>query len=237
MRLRWVVVPLVVLGIGVVGGFLDAKVIVTRYATWNTVSESMGTTLPPGAKVIVRAGRTPARGDVVEFRAPSDWPAAGDGLVKRVVGVAGDTVACCDGNGRLTVNGRSITEDYVHSDPPGPQMPFPTRTVPPGQVFVVGDNRTNSLDSRFAGPVPVASVTGVAVATWPSLLDVRPMTPTGAFTAAGLPGAPGADSWIGTGITLLLVAGLLVVVALLWLLVLGVVALVRRARRLPQGVG
>lgn len=228
MRLRWVAIPVALLVAGVAGGFADATLVGLEYQVVTTSTRSMafdGTT-----RLVLRNDLTPARGDIVLFDTPTTWHDPDAQLVKRVVGVGGDTVACCDTAGRLTVNGRSITENYLRADPPGPQQTFPAVTVPAGDVFVAGDNRNNSFDSRFAGPVPLSDVTGVAVATMPARLDVRPLPPTTAF--AGLPGAsPGTDSWYGFWVWLVVVAAAVALVAFLWLVGLGATALIRPGRR------
>jgi signal peptidase I len=128
-------------------------------------------------------GGTPQRGDVVVFEDPGDWlgsedkagpsnpltkvltriglyPSGGH-LVKRVIGVAGDTIVCCDDQGRIMVNGQALDEDsYVnHADsvrcrgPKGPggpeQCSWTAGPVPDGDLFVMGDNRTDSADSSY----------------------------------------------------------------------------------------
>jgi signal peptidase I len=117
--------------------------------------------------------RDPARGEIVVFVAPQSWrsdPNEKD-FIKRVIGVGGDHVVCCDSAGRLTVNGVSLDEPYVF---PGSYInaPFDVR-VPKGRLFVMGDHREISGDStkhleENSGTIPVAGVVGRAfVIFWP----------------------------------------------------------------------
>lgn len=120
------------------------------------------------------------RGDVVVFRDPGGWlgptiveetdPVSAtvdwflstfgimaedskQHLVKRVIGVAGDQVVCCDKEGRITINGQPIQEPYVANGQEPSTIKFDV-TVPRGSLWVMGDNRGNSQDSRFHGDLP-----------------------------------------------------------------------------------
>lgn len=150
--------------------------------------------------------REPQRGEIVVFRGTDNWapeqPATpldnsfgarlgrtiGDlvgvsrpgerDFIKRVIGVAGDKVACCDSEGRITVNGVPIDEPYVEENSPLDQPPNPRQcssrrfaevVVPEGEMFVMGDHRLVSQDARCQGPVPVDNVIGRAfVVVWPT---------------------------------------------------------------------
>ncbi|UPK76537.1 signal peptidase I [Nocardioidaceae bacterium SCSIO 66511] len=111
----------------------------------------------------------PERGDVIVFKDPGGWlsdaetpdPNAfqrtmelvglyptGGHLVKRVIGVGGDEVSCCDGQGRLQINGESIEEPYVRNPAATKQRKFNV-TVPDGKLWVMGDNRAHSADSVY----------------------------------------------------------------------------------------
>ena len=97
---------------------------------------------------------------------------SGNDLVKRVIGVANDQVECCDASGRVTVNGVAIADSYMKEGITSDQVTFSV-LVPEGNVFVMGDNRGNSEDSRFHldknnGMVPVEEIIGrVAMRIWP----------------------------------------------------------------------
>jgi signal peptidase I len=114
---------------------------------------------------------TPAKGFVRkalrELQSAVGFGAPGDkDFIKRVIGIPGDVVACCD-NGRVTVNGQPLDEPYVYlSDPSTPQMRFDPVTVPKGQLFLMGDHRDGSADSRFNGTVPQSKVVGRAFAVF-----------------------------------------------------------------------
>ncbi len=101
---------------------------------------------------------------------PSD---TGEDLVKRVIGVGGDHVVCCDAKNRIQLNGVSLVEPYVKPGGGTAQVRFDI-VVPADHVFVMGDNRGDSSDSRFhldvaKGSVPLANVVGRVVAIiWPA---------------------------------------------------------------------
>jgi len=130
-------------------------------------SESMVPTLEVGdrflANKFVYRLWEPERGDVIVFRSVEGGD---EDLVKRVVAVAGDEVAV--ENGVLRVNGVTQSEPYTNKGFPDDGSFFGPTRVPEGEVFVMGDNRANSRDSRFFGPVPLENIEGEAfVIFWP----------------------------------------------------------------------
>jgi signal peptidase I len=161
-------------------------------------SGSMEDTLQVGDRVLVsklttRFGEV-QRGDVVVFADNGTWlgpvgpgpggvrgaisealqfvgvlPNDAEGhLIKRVVGLPGDRVGCCDAQGRLQVNGVSVDESAVLKPGATASTESFDVTVPAGSVWVMGDNRPNSGDSRVHGAVPLGDVLGRAfVVVWP----------------------------------------------------------------------
>ncbi|MFQ6145654.1 signal peptidase I [Streptomyces seoulensis] len=124
------------------GGFGWAAVV---YRPYTVPTSSMSPTIGMGDRVLAQRvdGDEVRRGDVVVFR-DKTWVADAP-VVKRVVAVGGDTVACCT-NGRLTVNGKRIDEPYLKGGVAEIQG-FPTVKVPEGRLFLLGDERQGSLDS------------------------------------------------------------------------------------------
>ncbi|MFD0711360.1 signal peptidase I [Paenibacillus sp. GCM10027626] len=126
---------------------------------------SMQSTLFEGNRLIedklsYRFG-APSRGDIVIINGPESELR----LIKRIIGVAGDEIDMADG--RVKVNGQFIDEPYAKGQtfPRGLELPY---TVPEGTVFVMGDNRENSQDSRDLGPIALSSVEGRAIfRLWP----------------------------------------------------------------------
>jgi signal peptidase I len=132
----------------------------------------MTPTLPRDSRIIVKtAVGTPKRGDVVVFRAPEGTDPSVSHLVKRIVGLPGETVSSQDG--KLLVNGEPLDESYL---PPGtvtdcaayPEDCVPSAPIPDDEYFMLGDNRPMSKDSRFYASIPRDDITGVALRIiWP----------------------------------------------------------------------
>ena len=128
---------------------------------------SMEGTLEPGQRVVVDE-LTPrfggyARGDIVVFQPPAPWDQTlgGQPLIKRVIGVGGDTIMIRDGH--VEVNGRMLVEPYVFDgQPTDPSSGRSTWLVPEGELFVLGDHRQASADSRVFGTIPISRVIGRA---------------------------------------------------------------------------
>ncbi|HLA81509.1 MAG TPA: signal peptidase I [Thermoleophilia bacterium] len=126
---------------------------------------SMQPTLQEGDRILINRliyhFHDPRSGDVIVFHSPM---IEGEDLVKRVVAVAGDRVSVHDG--ALYVNGARKDEPYLLEQRFSGS--HPDTVIPPGQVFVMGDNRNNSGDSRLFGPIDIDSIIGSAfVIYWP----------------------------------------------------------------------
>ncbi|WP_106178873.1 signal peptidase I [Prauserella shujinwangii] len=168
----------------------------------------------------------PSPGDVVVFRGPDTWlegeapvetsdngfvqflqsigsvfglaPPDERDFVKRIIATGGQTVQCCDDQNRVLVDGKPLDEPYIHWEGSRTQADFGPVTVPQNSVWVMGDNRNNSSDSRYQGgggergAVPVDNIIGKArfivlpPSRWGTVSDHNPQQPAEA-TALGAP--------------------------------------------------
>jgi signal peptidase I len=154
-------------------------------------SESMVHTLEVGDRVLVSRVsyqlHDPRRGDIVVFTSPFETEGSGndrstpsrvihtvlesvglrqpstEDFIKRVIGLPGETVE--GKNGKIFINGRQLVEPYLAEEPVGD---FPAKVIPPGQIWVMGDNRNRSSDSRVFGPIKESKIVGRAILRiWP----------------------------------------------------------------------
>jgi signal peptidase I len=155
--------------------------------------QSMEDTLQPGQYVLVDK-LTPrfdsySRGNIIVFEPPEGWAVGGDRtpFIKRVIGLPGDTIELRDGH--VYVNSTLLEEPYLYSVDGVAQPTDPTSgqsrwTIPDGQLFVMGDHREASADSRTFGPIPLTSVIGRA---W---LSYWPLQSFGILQTPEYPGVP-----------------------------------------------
>ena len=134
-------------------------------------SLSMFSTLDKGDRVLVNKLSYHVhdihRGDVVVFERPEALPDDGiKDLIKRVIGLPGDTIE--SRNGHVFVNGKQLKESYLDDGVLTDSPVLERQTVPEHHIFVMGDNRSNSQDSRFFGPIDEDLVVGRAfIKVWP----------------------------------------------------------------------
>ena len=160
---RWVIEVVVIVAAAFILALLVQQFIVKPFAI---PSPSMEPTLTEGDRVLVNRlvyhFHPPRRGDIIVFHPPGR--PGSDPFIKRVVAVAGDTIAVHDG--MLYVNGEAQDEPYIKELPI--EGDYPETTIPSGSVWAMGDNRNNSGDSRVFGPVSLDSIMGEAFAVyWP----------------------------------------------------------------------
>jgi len=161
----------------IVGALVVAMVIkITTVQAFYIPSASMEPTLQVGDRVLVNKWsyriHDVNRGDIVVFSKPPTEQSDIKDLIKRVVGLPGETVTI--DNNHVLINGQVLDESYLPdgtlTQPVGTYGCAPANpcVVPDGSVFVMGDNRTNSKDSRYLGPIKESSIVGRAfVRLWP----------------------------------------------------------------------
>ncbi|MCU1615710.1 MAG: lepB [Frankiales bacterium] len=178
----------------------------------------------------------PKPGDIVVFKGPDTWtpevtvtppsnwfsgavlwlgravgvaPPSEDDFIKRVIATAGQTVQCCDSRGRVTVDGKPLDEPYIYQNTPLDQRAFGPVTVPEGRLWVMGDHRSNSADSRshisdrYSGTIAVSDVIGkAAVVVWPlnrfhilHAPDIQGTSASGVLPVVGLASAVPVAMW------------------------------------------
>jgi signal peptidase I len=172
----------VLFGLAAVALVTSIAIPILTIQPYSEQSPTMEKTLSPGDQIFAVHASGLRRGDVVVLKVPASG--ASDDFVKRVIGLPGDHVACCNAQGRVTVNGKPLDETYLY---PGvrPSATAFSVTLRPGQLWVMGDDRSISVDSRQWGPVPVSGVEGRVILVAHSGSFVALHTPR-TFVADGL---------------------------------------------------
>jgi signal peptidase I len=126
---------------------------------------AMRPTIRDGQVIQVRdyGGASPARGDIVIFHAPAGFPGAGGApWCLRVIAIPGDSIALTATG--VVLNGKPLVEPYVAPENADDSVILHALTLEAGQYYVMGDNRGDSADSRYFGPIGRASIVGKVVA-------------------------------------------------------------------------
>ncbi len=176
---RWLIETLIVVVVAVVVAVVLRTFVV---ATFSIPSGSMEPTLQVNDRILVDKLSYEfhgiGRSDIIVFSTPPDEHCAGapvSDLVKRVIGLSGETISLA--NGEVYINGKLLAEPWLtaaaqHGTVPGPStMPYALNhpfKIPAGEVYVMGDNRSDSCDSRYWGPIKTSTIVGkVDLRIWP----------------------------------------------------------------------
>ena len=177
--IRWIIELVGVVVVALVVAFLLRTFVI---ATYSIPSGSMEPTLQVGDRIVVNKLSYHLhgvdRGNIVVFSTPPKEDCAGPpvaDLVKRVIGLPGETISLSGGD--VFINGRPLAEPWLPASEHGRTYPGPSPEpyalhhpfrVPSGDVYVMGDNRTLSCDSRYWGPISESTIVGkVDVRIWP----------------------------------------------------------------------
>ena len=176
---RWIIELVGVVVVALVVAFLLRTFVI---ATYSIPSGSMEPTLQVGDRIVVNKLSYDLhgvdRGNIIVFSTPPEEDCAGPpvaDLVKRVIGLPDETISVSGGN--VFINGHLLAEPWLPASEQGRTYPGPSTAgyalhhpfrIPSGDVFVMGDNRTLSCDSRYWGPISESTIVGkVDVRIWP----------------------------------------------------------------------
>jgi len=176
---RWIIELVAVVVVAVVVAFLLRTFVI---ATYSIPSGSMEPTLQVGDRIVVNKLSYDLhgvdRGNIIVFSTPANEDCAGPpvaDLVKRVIGLPGESISLSGGN--VYINGHLLAEPWLPASVQGRTYPGPSTAgyalhhpyvIPSGDVYVMGDNRTLSCDSRYWGPIPESTIVGkVDLRIWP----------------------------------------------------------------------
>jgi signal peptidase I len=193
----------------------------TTVRIFHVPSTSMENTVRPADTIVVVRTTQVYRGDVIVEQQPSFGPGY---YIRRVIGLPGDHVVCCNARGQITVNGEPLDETYVYPGDPTSRVRFDV-TVPGGEMWLMGDHRSVADDSQSEGPLAVRVVGRVFLILRSGHVLFLSIPRT--FVADGL--APG-----GSQVPAALVAAAIgCLVFLLLLVALSIFGIVRHVRRRP----
>lgn len=194
-------------------------------------STSMEPTVQPGDDVLVGLGSAVRRGDLIILGLPPGFSAkvaTGADYIRRVIGLPGDRVTCCDSRGQVTVNGKPLNEAYLYPGNPPSKAPFSV-TLGRGQLWVLGDVRSLAIDSRIWGAVPEGDVVGRVEVILRGRSFRQVQTPQ-TFVAQGLAPPDGRTPTVEIPLVLAIMA----VLTMLALTVFGTIRTVIRRRRIRK---
>lgn len=164
-------IPSVLVILLVLNVFMANRGRIVGFDNHRNVSMNMAPTLLAGDLIATdtrqyAVGHTPERGEIITFKYPKDTSII---YVKRVIGLPGENISIKGGS--LYINGEEIAEPYIQDNSnvrPYSQY-MDEKKIPEGHVFVLGDNRDNSNDSRFWGMLPISKITGKVTLIWYAL--------------------------------------------------------------------
>jgi len=224
-RRRGWIIYWALLGVSVLALAAGVATVLTTGRVFTEPSTSMANTIRPGDVVVVARTAQVHRGDViVEQQAV---PAPGN-YVRRVIGLPGDHVACCDAHGHITVNGKPLDESYLYPGNAPSEVRFRV-TVPKGHLWLLGDHRRVSYDSRELGPLTVR-VVGRVILVWHGGHLALLQTPQ-TFAADGLAPASRGTPPTLTGAVVAMLACLLLIVLVITGVVCYIMGRIHRHRK------
>lgn len=227
-RRRGWIVYWALLGVSVLALAGGVATVLATGRAFTEPSTSMANTIRPGDVVVAARTTRVHRGDVIVEQQAVPAPAT---YVRRVIGLPGDHVACCAAHGRITVNGKPLDESYLYPGNAPSEVRFKV-TVPKGHLWLLGDHRRVSYDSRELGPLAVR-VVGRVILVWHGGHLTRLHTPQ-TFVADGLAPASEGTPPVLTGAVVAMLACLLLIV----LVITGVVCyIIGRIRHHPNKPG
>jgi signal peptidase I len=188
-------------------------------------STSMEPAIMPGDGLLVLKGAPIRRGDIVLYQSRPAGSTEPELFVRRVIGLPGDRVTCCDADGQITVDGKALRETYVYPGETPSRIRF-SITLRAGQAWLLGDHRNIARDSRLTGPAAMSGILGrvsIIVRNGHRITVRAPQT----FITDGLAPVDQRQAFPYAWLMIAAVSGL----ALIVLLLAGLVQVIRKGRR------